>query len=133
MSEFLDSVQKASDLRDHDRTLEAVRGVFYALFLGGEADRAREAAKHLPEELEALWKPALFARLREEDGAGGSFGDDDFVARVLRRAPELDGVGVERVARAVLRELEPHLSAEGRSELAPALPDHLRDDWDRPG
>ena len=133
MSEFLDRVQASSTLRNHDRALEAVRGVFYAVILGAGDGEPRDVAEHLPEELETLWKPALFACLRE-----GVEGDDEaprppdrsaFVARVRRQAPELDGERVDRVARAVLRELRPHVSADGRSELAPGVPDHLRDDW----
>lgn len=136
MSEFLDRVQKASDLRDHDRALEAVRGVYYALFVGTGDEGAREAAGHLPEDLETLWKPALFARLREDAFTGGPGGDgagppdrEAFVARVRRHAPALEEDAVERVTRAVLRELRPHLSADGRSALAPGLPDQLRNDW----
>lgn len=131
MSEFLERVQKSSALGDHDRTLDAVRGVFFALFLGVADGQERAAAEHLPDELEILWKPALFACLREEDEAGAGERPDAeaFVARVRRHAPALEGERVEPVARAVLRELRPRLSADGRSRLAAGLPDHLRDGW----
>ena len=42
---------------------------------------------------------------------------------------DIDGDRVERVTRAVLRELRPRLSADGRSQLASAVPDRMRDDW----
>lgn len=135
MSEFLERVQRASGLRDPDRTLEAVRGVFYALLLGAGNGQVRDAAEGLPEELETLWKPALFACLRQDGEArapAGSSGRDareDFVDRVRRQAPDLDGEDVEEVARAVLRELRPRLSPDARSRLIAAVPDGMRDDW----
>lgn len=135
MSEFLESVQATSSLGDPDLTLDAVRGVFYALLLGAGNRHVREASDHLPEELETLWKPALFACLREEGdpaaegGTGDAPGPEAFANRVRRQAPELDGEGVEKVTRAVLQELRSRISARARSELARGLPAHLRDDW----
>lgn len=129
MSEFLERVQATSAVGGHDRTLAAVRGVFYALLRRADDGRTRELADHLPEELEALWKPALFACLRESDPDGRGAEDPSFVERVRRRAPELDEEGVEEVARAVLRELRPRLAPDARSELAGALPDRMEDGW----
>lgn len=129
MSEFLDRVQKASDFRDHDRTLEAIRGVFYALLLGAADGDARAAASHLPDDLETLWKPALFACLREGEAPGSPLDGEAFADRVRRRVPGLEGERVERVARAVLGELRELVPADGRFELAGGLPVHLRDDW----
>ena len=141
MSEFLDRVQASAALEDHDQALEAVRAVFYALFRGigngSGREPTREASEHLPEDLETLWKPALFACLGEDRAAGeetsgvgtGASGSEAFVVRVRRRAPDLDSERVERVARAVLHELRPLVPSEGRSALARGLPDHLRDDW----
>lgn len=138
MSEFLDRVQASASLESHAQALDAVRGVFYALFRGlgnGHGrEETRNASDHLPEELETLWKPALFACLGEDRAGGrkassGEAGGGAFVDRVRRQAPDLDGDGVERVARAVLGELRPLVPADGRAALARGLPDHLRDDW----
>lgn len=125
MGEFLDRIESASPTGDRDRTLEAVRGVFYAMMQGGDEAGCREVAALLPEDLETLWKPALFTCLREQRSPDGPPADGDFVARVRRRVPDLEPEEIERLTRAVVDGLAPHLSEEERARLLGTAPGEL--------
>lgn len=125
MSEFLERIQSASPAEDPDRTLQAVRGIFYAMMQGVEEDGCREVAGLLPEELETLWKPALFTCLREHRSDEGPPADATFADRVRRHAPEMETEEVERLTRAVLDALAPRLSADARERLFRSTPPEL--------
>lgn len=122
MGEFLERIQSASPAEDPDRTLEAVRGIFYAMMQGTEETGCREVAGLLPEELETLWKPALFTCLREHRSSEGPPSDASFAERVRRHAPDLEDEEIERLTRAVLDALAPRLSAEDRDRLLRSAP-----------
>lgn len=123
MGDFLDRIQTASDLEDPDRTLEAVRGVFYALMQADDEGGCRTTAALMPEELETLWKPALFTCLREHRSEDGAPAGQSFVEAVRRRAPEVEPAEVERLTRAVLDGLAPYLSEEDRDRLLRISPE----------
>lgn len=125
MGEFLERIQSASPAEDPDRTLEAVRAVFYAMMQGTDEHGCREVAALLPEELETIWKPALFTCLRDHRSADGPPPDADFVERVRRHVPDLEPEEVERLTRAVLDGLVPRLSPEARERLLGEAPGEL--------
>lgn len=125
MGEFLDRIQSASPAGDHDRTLEAVRGIFYAMMQCGDEEGCREVAALLPEELETLWKPALFTCLREHRSPEGPPDDVDFVERARRGIPGMEPGEIERMTRAVIDGLAPHLSEEERERLLRKTPPEL--------
>ncbi len=128
MGEFLERIQSASPAEDPDRTLEAVRGIFYAMMQGTEEAGCQEVADLLPEELETLWKPALFTCLREHRSGDGPPADADFVDRVRRRVPEMEPDEIGRLTRAVLDGLAPRLSEEDRDRLLRSAPAELLGD-----
>lgn len=125
MGEFLERIQSASPTEDPDRTLEAVRGIFYAMMQGTEETGCREVADLLPEELETIWKPALFTCLREHRSPDGPPADASFVDRVRRHAPDMEAEEIERLTRAVLEGLAPRLSEEDRDRFFRAAPAEL--------
>lgn len=125
MGEFLERIQHASPADDPDRTLQAVRGIFYAMMQGAEEDGCREVAGLLPEELETLWKPALFTCLREHRSSDGPPADASFVERVHRRVPDMEPEEIERLTRAVLDGLAPRLPEEDRDRLLRSAPADL--------
>lgn len=128
MGDFLDRIHSATTAEDPDRTLEAVRGVFYALMQADEEGGCRTVASLLPEELETLWKPALFTCLRDHRSEEGPPTYRSFVEAVRRRAPELEPDEVGRLTRAVLDGLAPYLSKEDRDRLLRATPEEMAGD-----
>lgn len=125
MGEFLERIQSASPVEDPDRTLEAVRAVFYAMMQGTDEHGCREVAALLPEELETIWKPALFTCLRDHRSSDGPPREADFVERVRRHVPDLEPEEVERLTRAVLDGLVPRLSEEAREKLLGKAPEEM--------
>lgn len=126
-TEFLDQVRHGTGaIGDQGRALDIARAVFFAL-LWSHANSCRQVARLLPDELETVWKPALFTCLRKEGGDGASE-DRTFVAHVQDHVPDLEDPTAARGAVAsVLRALKDHLDAREQAELAELLPDELKD------
>lgn len=125
-SEFLDRVRHGTGaVGDRGRALDIARGVFFAL-LWSHADSCREVAELLPDELETVWKPALFTCLRREGEPAGAR-NVDFLSQVQRQVPDLEEPEARAAVASVLRALKEHLRPPDQTELAELLPDDLRD------
>lgn len=125
-SDFLDEIRHGTGaIGDRGRALDIARGVFFAL-LHSHADACRDVAELLPDELETVWKPALFTCLRrEDDPTAGETGD--FLTHVQGQVPDLREPEARAAVASVLRALKEHLDPPEQAELAELLPDELRD------
>lgn len=125
-SEFLDQVRHGTGaIGDRGRALDIARAVFFAL-LWSNARSCREVADLLPEELETVWKPALFTCLRRDPGPTDA-PDDDFLAHVQEHVPDLEAPAARAAVASVLRALQDHLEPPEQEALAELLPEDLRD------
>lgn len=126
-SDFLDQIRHGTGaIGDRGRALDIARGVFFAL-LHSHADACRDVAELLPDELETVWKPALFTCLRREDDPTPEGEADDFVSHVQEQVPDLEEPEARAAVASVLRALTEHLEPPEQAELAELLPDELRD------
>lgn len=125
-SEFLDQVRHGTGaIGDRGRALDIARGVFFAL-LRTPGSSSREVAELLPDQLETVWKPALFTCLRRE-GEPVDARADDFVSHVREQVPDLEEPEARAAVASVLTALKDHLGPPEQAELAGLLPDDLRD------
>ena len=125
-TDFLDQVRHGTgEIGDQGRALEIARAVFFAL-LWTHADSCREVAELLPEELETVWKPALFTCLRHER-SNGRADPEEFLVHVQERVPGMEDAAARAAVSSVLRALKDHLEPPERAELADLLPADLKE------
>jgi uncharacterized protein (DUF2267 family) len=126
-SAFLEEIRRSHALPAGCDDLDAARAVFYALLRAETEEGCRSLATHFPEELETLWKPALYRCLRETRGEERPDPPATFTEGVRARMPEIGEGEAHAVAEAVLDALVSRMGAPERTSLAHALPEELKD------
>jgi len=126
-SAFLEEIRRSRSLPAGCDDLDAARAVFYALLRAETEQGCRSLAAHFPEELETLWKPALYRCLRETRGEDAPDPPATFKDGVRAGMPEIGDGDARAVAEAVIDALVSRMSAPERNSLADALPEELRD------
>ncbi|MFW6010561.1 MAG: DUF2267 domain-containing protein [Gemmatimonadota bacterium] len=126
--QFLDQVQRETAVEDRQQALVGVRAVFYGLMAEPSRADLRRLAALFPEELETLWKPAFYTRLRDRREREGP-SEEEFLERVRGRvrdgtSSEVD-LDARRMSRVVLGALRSRLPEPDRATLDDFVPDDL--------